>query len=492
MTNAARSGRAASRRAVTERWPRGLHMRVSLLARCPVAVVVSVAGLLTLAPVRAVGEVGGPGAPTVQARAADATWLAYTPPPVAPGIVCMVDSGVDPNPDTEAAVIGGQALAPETGTNDEIARLGPRVQPGDHPDGHGTVMAMVMAAPRNGWGMVGLAPTSVRVYNMKAVPRGAVTFPFAYYAVGIEECRQLHGSRLSTLNVINLSLGGTSEPAGAELAVFQRYVASAHESGLVLVAAAGNAGGPILYPAADAGVLAVAAGDAAGSPGSLCSFASRGEGLGLVAPGCDSMTGGLEVAFEDDGTPAVGSGSSQASALVAATLASMRAYDPLLTWSQAEACVAGGARDGSLDVRGAFDACGLASIVSAGEAAERAAEPPPAPAVGQARPSEAPAAASAPGEDPALPAIKRFEHGTGALGGGCRARSSARLLRSHIRSRGGGGAKGRRGRRSMPCRKCASLSSGRRSPASSSRCSRRRRRMRAHTRSKRARRPSAT
>ncbi len=55
-------------------------------------------------------EVGAP-TPTVQAVAADATWLAYTPPPEHPGIVCMVDSGVDPNPDTEAAVIGGQAIA---------------------------------------------------------------------------------------------------------------------------------------------------------------------------------------------------------------------------------------------------------------------------------------------------------------------------------------------------------------------------------------------
>src|SRR5262249_35854575 len=131
--------------------------------------------LLAVISSTANAEVGAP-TPTVQAIAADATWLAYTPPPAHPGIVCMVDSGVDSNPDTEAAVIGGQALAPETETNDEIAKLEPRAQPGNHPDGHGTLMAMMMAAPINGWGMVGIAPTSVRVYNMKALPKGQTTF----------------------------------------------------------------------------------------------------------------------------------------------------------------------------------------------------------------------------------------------------------------------------------------------------------------------------
>lgn len=317
-------------------------------------------------------EVGAP-TPTVQAVAADATWLAYTPPPEHPGIVCMVDSGVDPNPDTEAAVIGGQAIAPETDTLDEIAQLEPHVQPGNHPDGHGTLMAMMMAAPINGWGMVGIAPTSVRVYNMKAMPKGEVTFPFAYYAIATADCQELQKSSEPTITGINLSLGGSQFVAGSELSIFDNNVTAAKQKGINIVAAAGNEGGPVLYPAAYPPILAVGAGDAGSRSGALCTFASHGEGLDIIAPGCDSKIGGLESAFEDDGSPALGSGSSQASAIVSAVLASMRAYNPQLTAMGAEECLTSTAKSLSIDVAAAFDACGLSRVVSEGEAAEQAA-----------------------------------------------------------------------------------------------------------------------
>jgi hypothetical protein len=317
-------------------------------------------------------EVGAP-TPTVQAIAADATWLAYTPPPEHPGIVCMVDSGVDPNPDTEAAVIGGQAIAPETDTLDEIAQLEPHVQPGNHPDGHGTLMAMMMAAPINGWGMVGIAPTSVRVYNMKAMPKGETTFPFSYYAIAINECQLIRQAKFPSITVINLSLGGDASPNGTELTGLGNFVASAHKNNIAVVAAAGNEGGPVLYPAAYPSILAVGAGDAGAAPGALCSFTSRGEGLGVIGPGCDSLTGGLEGAFEDDGSPALGSGSSQASAIVSAVLASMRTYAPQLTYAKAQECLTSTTDNGSIDAAAAFDACGLSQVVSEGQTAERAA-----------------------------------------------------------------------------------------------------------------------
>jgi subtilase family protein len=281
----------------------------------------------------------------------------------------MVDSGVDPNPDTETAVIGGQAIASETDTLDEIARLEPRVQPGNHPDGHGTLMAMMMAAPMNGWGMVGIAPTSVRVYNMKALPKGQTTFPFNYYAVAIEECTQLH-AKSPLVTVINLSLGGHYEPDGTEVARLENYVSIAHEAGLDVVAAAGNEDGPVLYPAVYPPILAVGAGEISPNTSTLCPFAARGEGLDVVAPGCDTRFGGLEGAFEDDGSPAVGSGSSQASALVAAALASMRAYAPQLTFTRAEECFTLASKNGFIDIAAAFEKCGLAQVVVEGKAAE--------------------------------------------------------------------------------------------------------------------------
>jgi hypothetical protein len=328
--------------------------------------------LLTLSVGNAEAEVGYP-TPTVQAVAADATWLAYAPAPAHPGIVCMVDSGVDPNPDTETAVIGGQAIASETDTLDEVARLEPRVQPGNHPDGHGTLMAMMMAAPVNGWGMVGIAPTSVRVYNMKALPKGQATFPFDYYAVAIEACQRLRAQSYTYMSVINLSLGGEATPGHSELVALENYVATAQRAGLAVVAAAGNDGGPVLYPAAYPPILSVGAGEVSAADGTLCVFASRGEGLDLIAPGCDSQTRGLEGVFEDDGAPAVGSGSSQASALVSAVLASMRAYAPQLTFMRAEECIVMTSKSGLVDVAQAFEACGLSQIVTGGKAAEASA-----------------------------------------------------------------------------------------------------------------------
>ena len=115
---------------------------------------------------------------TVQQAAANALFLQYAPAPPTTGVVCLVDSGVDPNPDTTPILAGSYALSPNTNTEDELAALDPPL-PGGHPDGHGTYMAMIAAAPANGWGMVGFAPTSVRVYNLKALAAGQTTFAFS-------------------------------------------------------------------------------------------------------------------------------------------------------------------------------------------------------------------------------------------------------------------------------------------------------------------------
>jgi hypothetical protein len=97
---------------------------------------------------QASAEVGVP-AGTVQQAAADALFLQDSPAPPQPGIICLVDSGVDPSPDTAAILAGSYALSPSTGTDDELAALNPPL-PGGHTDGHGTYMAMLAAAPANG------------------------------------------------------------------------------------------------------------------------------------------------------------------------------------------------------------------------------------------------------------------------------------------------------------------------------------------------------
>ena len=350
-----------------------------MLARQTVCLFVSLAALGTTASASA--EVGAAPEPTTQSAALNASWLAFTPPPPTLGVVCLVDSGVDPTPDTTAIVVGSQvspaALAdggPE-GTGDNEA-ADPANDVDGHPVGHGTEMAMLTAAPANGWGMVGIAPTSVRIFSEKATPAGSTTFPFNDYESAINACDLLKPSDPG-MSVISLSLGGQPSVDQVLLTSFDAAVAAAEQRyGMNVVASGGNDGGGLLFPAADPSVLSVGAADTTSH--ALCTdppnifSASWGPGGNLLAPGCNGSIG-VDEAFEDDGAAAWGTGSSQATALVSAVLASMRAYAPSLTYAQAQECLISTASGLFVNVASAFTACGLSQIVADGQAAEAAA-----------------------------------------------------------------------------------------------------------------------
>ena len=251
-----------------------------------------------------------------------------------------------------------------TNTGDELADLNPPL-PGGHPDAHGTFMAMIAAAPANGWGMVGLAPTSVRIFNVKALAAGQTTFSFSEYAAAIQYCQDL--TTKMPVSVVNLSLGSGTQPTGSELEVLENYVQSANARGLSVVAAAGNEGGRFRPRP----MYRECWGSAHLTPtqrilGVMCSFSNSGPGLALLAPGCGSQTepggggNGIEIAFSDTGEPAWANGTSEASVIVSAAEASMRAYSPTLSYSQAQGCITSTLTDGvDLNVAAAFDACGL-------------------------------------------------------------------------------------------------------------------------------------
>jgi subtilisin len=61
-------------------------------------------------------------------------------------------------------------------------------------------------------------------------------------------------------------------------------VQAMHDAGVTLIAAAGNSGGSVGYPAAYPGAIAVAASD---SSDQLASFSSRGPQVAVIAPGVD-------------------------------------------------------------------------------------------------------------------------------------------------------------------------------------------------------------
>ena len=84
------------------------------------------------------------------------------------------------------------------------------------------------------------------------------------------------------VRVINMSFAGPRDPS------LERALKAAHDKGIVLIAAAGNAGpkSPPLYPGADPNVIAVTATDVNDK---LFPGANRGRYIAVAAPGVDIL-----------------------------------------------------------------------------------------------------------------------------------------------------------------------------------------------------------
>ena len=138
--------------------------------------------------------------------------------------------------------------------------------------GHGThVAGIAAAASNNGLGIAGVS-WGARVMPVKVLDNTGNGW-YLDVAAGIIYAAD-NGAR-----IINLSVGGA--PASATLCAAAEY---AHRKGCLLVAAAGNTGGQVEYPAACAHVLAVAATDPVDE---RASFSNLGPEVDLAAPGVD-------------------------------------------------------------------------------------------------------------------------------------------------------------------------------------------------------------
>jgi subtilisin family serine protease len=173
--------------------------------------------------------------------------------------VALIDSGVDPShPDLAGAVVASfDALA------DEAA-----------PHSHGTGMAGAIAAHRT---LLGVAPRvgllAVRAFGSSNNNPEGTTFAIIK---GLDWAAE-QGAR-----VINMSFAGPIDPR------LHDAIGKADRRGIVLIAAAGNAGkdSPPLYPAADASVIAVTATDAEDA---VFTGANRGPYIAVAAPGVDVL-----------------------------------------------------------------------------------------------------------------------------------------------------------------------------------------------------------
>jgi hypothetical protein len=306
--------------------------------------------ILALLPSAARAETGI----TAQAIADNGAFLPYAPPPAQLAGLCLVDTGVNLNPDTEGVVVERTAL--DGGSGEDVSSTL-----------HGTVLAMMAGAPTNGWGMVGTAPRAIQIVSVRILEPGQTTFPFSAYATGIDACLRVRSHY--DVRVINLSLGTSEVPSGRDYEMLGNAVQEASNYGVAVVAAAGNDdGGAVEYPAAYPGVLSVGATYTQG--GGFCSFSNRGEGLRLLAPGCD-----LDGAEPTTGAPNYNywQGTSEASAIAAAGLDALDSYQPGLSPETAENDLTE-ANKGVLDIAQTFRNAGLGAIVTAGEAAEPGAQ----------------------------------------------------------------------------------------------------------------------
>jgi subtilisin family serine protease len=172
-------------------------------------------------------------------------------------LVAVIDSEVDAShPDLAGAIMANF----EASTDDE------------QPHSHGTGMAGAIAARRT---MLGVAPRvgllTVRAFSSRADSAEGTTFNIL---------KGLDWAAARGARIVNMSFAGPSDPR------LRDTLQKASKKGIVLVAAAGNAGpdSPPLYPGADPSVIAVTATD---SNDELFAGSNRGKYIAVAAPGVD-------------------------------------------------------------------------------------------------------------------------------------------------------------------------------------------------------------
>ncbi len=171
--------------------------------------------------------------------------------------VGIIDTGIQlDHPDLASNIKGGyNAINPKKTANDD--------------NGHGTHVAGIVAAINNSIGVVG-ASHQAWLYAIKVLNANGS----GYLSDVIEGIEWAINNNLS---VINLSLGTSSDVQS-----FHDAIIAAKNAGLVVVAAAGNNGGTVLYPARYPEAIAVSAID---QNNVIASWSNRGPEIDLAAPG---------------------------------------------------------------------------------------------------------------------------------------------------------------------------------------------------------------
>jgi hypothetical protein len=247
--------------------------------------------------------------------------------------IAVIDSGIDANhPELANAIANSfDALG---------SKEGPHV--------HGTGIAGAIAAHAR---LMGSAP-EVRILAIRAFGAAAGGAQSTSYVIlkGLDYAA-LHGSQ-----IINMSFAGPKD------SLIERAVAATAARGIVLIAAAGNAGAksPPLYPAANPNVIAVSGTDAQEQ---LFPASNRGNHIALAAPGADIFLPA------PDGKYQMTSGTSFSAAYVSGIAALLLERNPAMKPNDVRTILTSTARDlgapGRDDLFGAGEADAFAAVTAA-------------------------------------------------------------------------------------------------------------------------------
>lgn len=200
--------------------------------------------------------------------------------------VAILDTGIDlSHPDLYENIKGEyNAINPKKSANDD--------------NGHGTHIAGIIAAGYNGIGVIGVGPR-IHLYAVKILNKNGSGW-LSDLIEGIEWCIN------NGIQIINMSFGTPYSNLS-----FYEAILSAYNCGIVLVAAAGNNGGNLLYPAAFPEVIAVGCCDINNNIPLWCNSGS----IDIIAPGVEIFS------TYKNGTYATLSGTSMATAFVSGSIA---------------------------------------------------------------------------------------------------------------------------------------------------------------------------
>jgi subtilase family protein len=254
-------------------------------------------------------------------------------------LVAVIDNGIDTTHPELADVIAGSF--------DATGRPAP-------PGQHGTGMAGTIAAHAR---LTGTAPAA-RILAIRAFAPSGKTEESTSLAV----LRSIDWAVANGARVINMSFAGPQDPEQALV------LAAAAKKGVVLVAAAGNAGpkSPPLYPAADPNVIAVTATD---PDDKLFVQSNRGRHIAVAAPGVEIVAPALS------GTYQFTTGTSVAAAQVSGIVALLLDAKLGLSPQAVRKALLSTARD--LGPKGRDDQFGAGLTDAYGAVQSLAASPPP-------------------------------------------------------------------------------------------------------------------